>query len=342
VLRRTPLERFTRPLALWGAAGLIIASSSETDRVKEVYGLPNERIAAVPNPIMLDHWPVGDRASAREALGIPADAGVVSYHGRIEIAHKGLDVLMDAWREVTDTRPGRELVLLLTGTGLDSKALRARIEQQQLPGVRWLDEFVLDREVIQLRLAAADVSVLTSRGEGFAATPLEAMACGRPVVAADVRGIPELAPRGEADGVIRVAPGDSHGAAGAIGALLDDPERSAAAGAAARERVKAFSTKALGPALAEALGVGSQPRSADQGLRGSYRNRAYAWQAYKNGRASRATQSTFHRASRKVALRIGRFLGISDLAQSVDDAHARLDAHQKELDIFRGTTSPPH
>jgi glycosyltransferase involved in cell wall biosynthesis len=301
-----------------------------------VYGIPEERIARVPNPIMLNYWPVGHRASARATLGIPADAGVVSYHGRIEIAHKGLDVLLDAWQEVTATRPDRELVLLITGTGSDSKALHARIEQQQLRGVRWLDEFVLDREVIQSRLAAADVSVLTSRGEGFAATPLEAMACGRPVVAADVRGIPELAPRGEADGVIRVTPGDAHEAADAIGALLDDPERAAATGTAARERVEAFSTKAVGPALAEALGLGNQPRDDGQGLRGSYRHRAYAWQAYKNGRAARVTESTFRRASRKVALRIGRFLGISDLAQSVADAHARLDTHQEELDTFRG------
>src|SRR5213082_657037 len=40
VLQRTPLERFTRPFAIWGASALIIASSSEADRVKEVYGFP--------------------------------------------------------------------------------------------------------------------------------------------------------------------------------------------------------------------------------------------------------------------------------------------------------------
>jgi hypothetical protein len=265
----------------------------------------------------------------------------VSYHGRIEIAHKGLDILLDAWQEVTATRPDRELVLLITGTGHDSEALHARIEQQQPRGVRWLDEFVLDRKVIQSRLAAADVSVLTSRGEGFAATPLEAMACGRPVVAADVRGIPELAPRGEADGVIRVAPGDAHEVADAIGALLDDPERAEAAGAAARERADAFSTKAVGPALAESLGLGNQPRGESHGLLGSYRHRADAWRAYKNARAARMTESTFRRASRRLALRIGRFLGVSDLARSVADTNARLDAQQKELDALRGTSSPP-
>jgi glycosyltransferase involved in cell wall biosynthesis len=336
VLQRTPLERFTRPFAIWGATGLIMASSSEADRVEEVYGVPDELISRTPNPILLDHWPVGDRTSARAALGIPTDAGVVSYHGRIEIAHKGLDILLDAWAQVTAERPDRALVLLITGTGLDAQALRAEIEQRQLRGIDWLDQFVLDRDVIQLRLAAADVSVLTSRGEGFAATPLEAMACGRPVVATDVRGIPELAPRGEADGVIRVPLGDAQAVAAAIGALLDDPERAAAVGSQARKRVEAFSSKALGPTLADALRLRHEPLGEADALRRIYEHRAQAWEAYKRTRASRTTQSTFRRARTKLALRIGRFLGVSDLSQSVADAHARLDAHQKELDASRG------
>jgi glycosyltransferase involved in cell wall biosynthesis len=336
VLQRTPLERFTRPFAMWGATGLIIASSSEADRVQEVYGVPDELISPTPNPILLDRWPVGDRASARAALGIPTHAGVVSYHGRIEMAHKGLDILLDAWEQVTAERPDRELVLLITGTGLDAKALRAEIEQRQLRGIDWLDEFVLDREVIQLRLGAADVSALTSRGEGFAATPLEAMACGRPVVATDVRGIPELAPRGEADGVIRVPLGDAQAVARAIGVLLDDPERAAAVGSQARKRVEAFSSKALGPALADALRLGHERLGEANALRRIYERRTQAWEAHKRARASRTTQSTFRGARTKLALRIGRFLGISDLAQSVADAHARLDAHQKELDASRG------
>jgi glycosyltransferase involved in cell wall biosynthesis len=335
VLQRTPLERFTRPFAIWGGAGLIIASSSEADRVREVYGIPDERIARVPNPILLEHWPVGDRASARSALGLPTDAGVVSYHGRIEIAHKGLDVLLDAWEQVTACRPGRELILLITGTGIDAQAFHAEIERRRPRGIVWLDEFVLDRDVIQQRLAAADVSVLTSRGEGFAATPLEAMACGRPVVAADVRGIPELAPRGEIDGVIRVTPGDSKEFAEAIGALLDDSQRAAAVGAAARERVKAFSTQALGPAVAAALHLGNGPRDDADALRRSWRHRVQAWQAYKKSRASRMTVSPMRRELRKIAVRAGRFLGISDLSQSVADAHARLDAQQQELQALR-------
>ena len=151
----------------------------------------------------------------------------MSWHGRIAIAQKGLDVLLEAWDVLTHAREQHDLVLLLTGSGQDSDALRAEIDRRRPRGVRWLDSYVLDRGIIRLQLAAADVAVFPSRAEGFAVAPLEAMASGRALVAAAVPGITELAPGGEDDGVIVVPPGDAAALASALGALLDDPERAA-------------------------------------------------------------------------------------------------------------------
>ncbi len=79
-----------------------------------------------------------------------------------------------------------------------------------------------------------DVFVLPARRDPFPLVVLEAMAAGLPVVAARVDGIAEQV---DASSAILVAPGDAGALAAAIGALLDDPVRRAALGAAGARRV---------------------------------------------------------------------------------------------------------
>jgi glycosyltransferase involved in cell wall biosynthesis len=85
-------------------------------------------------------------------------------------------------------------------------------------------------------LHAADVFVLSSRQEGFPITILEAMAAGKPVIATDVGGCSEAVVHGET-GLI-VPPENPDALANAIIELLEDRDRSAAMGAAGRERVE--------------------------------------------------------------------------------------------------------
>jgi glycosyltransferase involved in cell wall biosynthesis len=262
ILQRTTLERYTRARAIRAANGFVIGAATEARRVETEYDVGSDRVSVVPNPLPLDAWPVGDRSAARDALDIPPAAGVVCWHGRIAIAQKGLDLLLDAWQMVTDARPDRELVLLLTGDGQDADELRSELDRRTPRGVRWLDSYVLDRGVIQTRLAAADVAVLSSRAEGFAVAPLESMASGRALVAAAAPGVTDLAPRGEADGVVVVPQGDAPALARALGELLDDPARAAALGRAARARVAdAFSLDVVGARLAERFGLASRGHS---------------------------------------------------------------------------------
>src|SRR5204862_8197685 len=152
ILQRTPLERYTRAQAIRAANGFVIGAATEARRVEAEYHVGSDRVSVVPNPLSLDDWPVGDRTAARAALDIPQGAGVACWHGRIAIAQKGLDVLLDAWQMVTDERPGRELVLLVTGDGQDAAQLRGELARRAPRGVRWLDTYVLDRGVIQTRL----------------------------------------------------------------------------------------------------------------------------------------------------------------------------------------------
>lgn len=244
---RTRLERWIRPSTIRAARGFIVASELEAKRLHTGYGVPIERIVRVPNPLDLAEWTLGDRAAARAGLDVPPGARVAVWHGRVELHRKGVDVLLDAWQAVTAARPGADLRLLLVGTGTDAAAVHEQIAARSLRGISWLDRYVLDREVVRAHLHAADVYAFPSRHEGFPVAPIEAMACGLPVVAAAAPGVTDILPGGETDGGLVVATGDAHAFAAALGAVLDDPDRARRMARAARARVEsAFSPDAVG------------------------------------------------------------------------------------------------
>ncbi|HEU4564920.1 MAG TPA: glycosyltransferase [Gemmatimonadaceae bacterium] len=248
------LERPIRPLTLRAARGLIIASRVEAERVRARYGVPPEKIARIFNPLDLDLWWPDDRAAARAELGIPPEARVAAWHGRVDVHTKGLDLLVDAWERICRERPERDLRLLLVGTGADAPALRALIAERGLRGVHWMDEYVLDRAAMRRWLSAADVYTLPSRREGFPVAPIEAMACGLPVVAADASGVADVLEHGEADGGVVVPREDADALARELGRMLDDPARAAELGRRARARAEgSFSLDAVGRALRDVL-----------------------------------------------------------------------------------------
>lgn len=245
------LERLARGPALRASDGLVIAAAREAERVRARYGVPAERIARIFNPLELEEWrppTPAERLAAREALGIPGDARVAAWHGRVLMELKGLDVLMDAWAQLAADGAAGPRRLLLVGTGNDRDELRRRIGGRR--DVVWVDEFVRDRARLRGLLAAADVWTLPSRREGFAVAPLEAMACGLPVVATDVAGVADVLENGEASGGVVVPRADPRALATALGRLLDDAELSRALGTRALARVeRSFSPEAVGAQL---------------------------------------------------------------------------------------------
>jgi glycosyltransferase involved in cell wall biosynthesis len=248
-----PIRRYT----VRRADGLIVAARSERERVKATYDVPDEQIAAIPNPIDVAAWKPIERSTARERLGIAENAAVVEWHGHAQVWRKGLDVLLDAWQIVCAERPHRELLLLLVGRGRNTAELRRRVEGNLR--VRWIDRFVHDREELKTYLCAADVYTLPSRHEGFAIAPLEAMACGLPVVAADTSGVADLLPDGDASGGVVVPREDATALASALGRLLDDPARARKLGTRARRRVREeFSLEVVGRRLSDFVVAGGR------------------------------------------------------------------------------------
>ncbi|MER7665138.1 MULTISPECIES: glycosyltransferase family 4 protein [unclassified Streptomyces] len=171
------------------------------------------------------------RKRARLALpelgDLPADAPLVLCVGRL-CRQKGQDVLLRAWPRVCELAPGARLVL--AGDGPDRERLTGAAPRSVL--------FAGAVQDIRPWLRAADLVVLPSRWEGMALAPLEAMACGRPVVLSDVSGARESLPPGhEAHSL--VPPDDPPALAAALGRLLQDAELRRALGREAKAHMRA-------------------------------------------------------------------------------------------------------
>lgn len=180
----------------------------------------------VANGVDLASHRVGDeraRHEARRRLGLAAGPLVVCV-GRL-CRQKGQDLLLDVWPAVR--RAVADAQLALVGDGPTRPELQARASA----GVR----LVGHSDEVRRWLCAADLVAMPSRWEGMSLALLEAMACGRAVVASDVAGASEAL--GPLAGAI-VGVEDLEALARTIVERLRDPARRAAEGAAARRRAE--------------------------------------------------------------------------------------------------------
>lgn len=201
-------------------------------------GVPADRVTVVHDGVnigLVDKQPPVD---ARAAFWLPHGAPVVGNVAAL-VAHKGQRHLVAAAarviRELPDTR------FLIVGEG----ELREPLERQ-------IHELGLDRHVLltgfrsdALGLVKSfDLFVMSSVTEGLGSAMLEAMACGKAVVATAAGGIPEAVVDGETG--LLVPPHDEAALSTALVTLLRDPARRAQVGAAGRKRVEeAFSVERM-------------------------------------------------------------------------------------------------
>jgi starch synthase len=246
----TPRENGANALRRWSITrcnGLIVGAAQEASRLARDYKVSQNKLVDIPNPIDVNEWKAKDKTAARKELNLPLDAVLVTWHGRIDFHRKGLDVLLKAWEVVREQRGDQDLRLFIIGTGNQADELRKELVAKPAPGVVWVDRFV-DGQLIRTYLSAADIFVFPSRHEGFPVAPLEAMACGLPVVSSDTCGMSELLGDGAGGFLIRV--GDVAGLAEQLGKLIDEPQLRSRLGLLARQRVEErFSLSAIGAEL---------------------------------------------------------------------------------------------
>ena len=210
-------------------AGAMVSVSAALSEELEALGVARSNIHLVANGVRCTASSRrAIRREARRALGVSASAPVVVFVGRLE-PQKGVGELLEAIPRVRARHPAATFVLLGDGAWSERVKKEAAASGGALvaPGARPLPE-------IAQWLAACDVFTLPSWMEGTPNVVLEALASGRPVVASNVGGIPDVVPEGEAGYLVPAR--DSASLADALARALDRSARGAwnPEGAAAR------------------------------------------------------------------------------------------------------------
>jgi starch synthase len=242
------LSSFCERTAIEAVDAVIAVSSSMAEDIRRVYpAIDPSRIAVIHNGIDPDEYRHDERVDVLERYGIDPHRPSVVWIGRVT-QQKGISHLLDMAGLII---PDVQLILLAGAPDTPEIGAEMRERASSLArsrsGVHWIEGMLPRQEVIQL-LSHASVFVCPSVYEPFGLINLEAMACGLPVVATAVGGIPEIVVEGVTGHLVTVG---------------SDPS---ALGAALAERVNAL---LVAPSIATAMGKEGRRRVEEQ----------FSWQA---------------------------------------------------------------
>ncbi len=142
----------------------------------------SQHLHTIPNFIDTDAFIPGDKAAARAALGLPADATILLCCAAIRRVHKRIDVLLRAFAQAR--RPNDNVLLVIAGgREPDSDAIMSEGKAALGDAVRFMVN--VPRDEIGRLYRAADLFVMPSLFEMFGIVLIEALACGLPVLCND-------------------------------------------------------------------------------------------------------------------------------------------------------------
>jgi glycosyltransferase involved in cell wall biosynthesis len=233
----------------------LLAVSQATRDWHLAQGMAAEKTVVLYNGVDLERFrprrPSGD---LHRQLDLPPAAALVGAVGQLG-CRKGLDVVVQAFRDLARQRPEAHLVLV--GIRYSRKAESVRFEAE-LRGAASQDllagrvHFLGWRDDIPHILPELTMLVHAARQEPLGRVLLEAAACGVPVVATRVGGTEEIFPGDPPRGALLVSPGDAESLAAQMARLLQSPELARRLGRVARQRVvEAFSSGQAGRLLVQ-------------------------------------------------------------------------------------------
>lgn len=206
--------------------GAVFAVSDKLHRELRESGVPEDRLHLLPNAWSPHGEPL-DRAEARARLGLPQDAPVVGWVGRMG-REKAPDVLLEAAALVRDP----DAVFSMIGDGPERESCEAMARESGIADRVVFHGATRDAGML---LGAYDVFALSSWTEGTPMALLEAISAGVPVVATSVGGVPNVVSPAEAH--LR-EPGDVEGIAAGIDDVLDRPGPASRRARAAKDRLE--------------------------------------------------------------------------------------------------------
>jgi D-inositol-3-phosphate glycosyltransferase len=226
------------------AADRMVASTAEeAGQLVDLYGADASRVATIAPGVDLGVFAPGSRAEARRRIGVPGDAVMLLFVGRIQ-ALKAPDVVLAAAAELLAAAPSiRDRLVVAVVGGPSGSGLAKPEHLHKLAGSLGVADVVrFDRPVPQPELAdfyrAADLTLVPSYTESFGLVAVESQACGTPVVAAGVGGL-RIAVRDGVSGVL-VDGHDPAVWAAVVARLLADPRERARMSAGGVEHAREF------------------------------------------------------------------------------------------------------
>ncbi|MCI0548161.1 MAG: glycosyltransferase family 4 protein [Candidatus Rokubacteria bacterium] len=222
---------------------VLVTSRSSAAVARRAYGVPEARLAVLPEPINLDAWAPALARARRRPRGHPVVLCVARFYPR-----KRIEDLLRAAARLRVRLPSARLRVVGRGPTFEA-ARRLHRELGLGEAVTLLGDVTW--EALVEEYANADAFCLPSVQEGFGVVFLEAMAAGLPVVACRISAIPELVRDGETG--LLVPPRDPEALAGALETLLHDAELRHRLGVAGRARVPEFAAEQIARRFLDAV-----------------------------------------------------------------------------------------
>lgn len=222
---------------------LVAESPASKQHMVQEYGVNPARIQTIPCGVDTTLFRPQEQQQARQALGLPLEAPLALFVGRLQPL-KGLETLLRAAYLVRQDYPSMQV--LIVGGGVDVGDVH---EMEELERLRHLAaQLDLTAQVVFIKAqpqealaqyyAAADVFVMPSHYESFGMVVLEAMACGTPVVASEVGGLASTVLH-EQTGLLAPV-GDAAAFAAAMGRMFASPTLRATWGRAGIQRAQSY------------------------------------------------------------------------------------------------------
>jgi D-inositol-3-phosphate glycosyltransferase len=228
--RPEPMIRVQGETQVVAAADALIANTdAEAASLVSLYEACPDNVSVVSPGVDLYTFTAGNgRKAAREAVGLPQDAHILAFVGRIQ-PHKGPEVLIRAVAEMLNHSPHLRPQLITVIMGGASGSGLGEVERLK-DLVSWLNisevvrfENPVPRAQIPQWYRAADLVCVPSYSESFGLVALEAQACGTPVVATAVGGLRTAV----ADGIsgVLVDGHDPRAWSSVLARLIQEPQR---------------------------------------------------------------------------------------------------------------------
>jgi D-inositol-3-phosphate glycosyltransferase len=252
IAARIPVETETVQFA----DAIVAATPRDKSQIVELYGADQDKIVVIPCGVDLGLFQPMPCKEAKGELGVPAEACLILFVGRVEPI-KGIDTLIRAMAHIIHNDPARrgQVMLCVIGGDVGDSPDRWDAELKRLHSLRQeldIADMVIfvgaqEQQTLPCYYSAADVVVVPSHYESFGMVALEAMACGKPVIASDVGGLSFIVKNGETG--FLVPNNDPLALAEKIHYLFGEPAYRDLMGIAAEQAAKRYSW----PVIAEEI-----------------------------------------------------------------------------------------